>query len=88
MKTKRAEAEMKNRFPLMSAIAGAFALATFAWLAVEHGGVATTAPLWLEPVLFAGVAAGLVFVLFTSHERRNLVAYSRAGWAWLVAKAG
>jgi O-antigen/teichoic acid export membrane protein len=67
---------------------GAFALATFAWLAVEHGGVATTAPVWLEPVLFAGVAAGLVFVLFTSHERRNLVAYSRAGWAWLVAKAG
>ena len=68
--------------------AGAFALATVAWLAVEHIVVATAAPMWLEPVLFTGVAACLVFVLFTSGERRHLVAHSRAGWGWLVGKAG
>jgi len=70
--------------------AGAFALAIAAWLAVEYSysGVATRMPMWLESVLFGGVAVGLVFVLFTSGERRHLVSYSRAGWAWLVARGG
>lgn len=68
--------------------AGAFALAMVAWLAVEQSGVATRIPMWLEPAVFAGVAFGLVFVLFTSGERGQLVAYSRAGWTRLVARGG
>jgi O-antigen/teichoic acid export membrane protein len=68
--------------------AGAFALAMVAWLAVDQSGVAARMPMWLEPVAFAGVALGLVFVLFTSGEREQLVAYSRAGWARLVARGG
>ncbi len=80
----------RSHLSLASYATGLTVLVTLIWPVVERFGAvgATRMPMWLEPVLFAGVAVGLVFGLFTSGERRHLVPCSHTGWAWLVARRG